>query len=55
LTSLIFDQFWDKQGDRYGKAAGDTNNYRTGRVGICDVVLGLEWGMKTAERKRWIE
>jgi tetratricopeptide (TPR) repeat protein len=40
-VSLIFDQFWDKQGDRYGKAAGDTNSYRTGRIGKYNVVLAL--------------
>src|SRR6516162_2236315 len=44
-VSLVFDQFWDKQGDRYGKAAGDTNSYRTGRVGKYDVVLALLPGM----------
>jgi nucleoside phosphorylase len=40
-VSLVFDQFWDKQGDRYGKAAGDTNSYRTGRIGKYNVVLAL--------------
>ena len=40
-VSLVFDHFWDKQGDRYGKAAGDTNSYRTGCVGKHDVVLAL--------------
>jgi len=40
-VSLVFDQFLDKQGDRYGKAAGDTNSYRTGRIGKYNVVLAL--------------
>jgi tetratricopeptide (TPR) repeat protein/nucleoside phosphorylase len=40
-VSLVFDQFWDKQGDRYGKAVGDTNSYRTGRIGKYNVVLAL--------------
>ena len=40
-VSLVFDQFWDKQGDRYGKATGDTNSYRTGRIGKYNVVLAL--------------
>ena len=40
-VSLVFDQFWDKQGDQYGKAARDTNSYRTGRIGKYNVVLAL--------------
>ena len=39
--SLIFDRFWDEDGDPYGKAPGDTNQYTTGRIGKHDVVLVL--------------
>ncbi|UKZ53335.1 hypothetical protein TrVGV298_007127 [Trichoderma virens] len=37
----IFDEFWDEDGDRYGRAAGDLNTYTTGRVGKHNVVLAL--------------
>ncbi|KAH8129103.1 WD40-repeat-containing domain protein [Trichoderma asperelloides] len=39
--SLLFDEFWDEDGDRYGRAVGDTNIYTTGRFGNFDVVLVL--------------
>lgn len=39
--SLLFDQFWDENGDQYGRAIGDTNTYTTGRFGKFDVVLVL--------------
>lgn len=39
--SLIFDEFWDKEGDRYGRAEGDTNSYKTGRIGNHNAVLLL--------------
>ncbi|KAH7110651.1 hypothetical protein B0J13DRAFT_661792 [Dactylonectria estremocensis] len=39
--SYIFDEFWDEDGDQYGRAAGDPNSYTTGRVGIYNVVLAL--------------
>ena len=39
--SYIFDEFWDEDGDRYGRAAGDLNNYTTGRIGKYNVVLAL--------------
>ncbi|QYT02838.1 PNP_UDP_1 domain-containing protein [Trichoderma simmonsii] len=40
-VSYIFDEFWDEDGDQYGRAAGDTNHYATGRVGNYNVVLVL--------------
>ncbi|KAG7402978.1 Kinesin light chain [Fusarium oxysporum f. sp. rapae] len=39
--SYIFDEFWDEDGDQYGRAAGDPNSYTTGRVGKYNVVLAL--------------
>ncbi|KAL5089361.1 hypothetical protein Trisim1_005646 [Trichoderma cf. simile WF8] len=39
--SLLFDEFWDEDGDRYGRAIGDLNTYTTGRFGNFDVVLVL--------------
>jgi nucleoside phosphorylase len=41
----IFDRFWDEDGDRYGKAAGDKNAYRTGVIGNHNVVLAFMPGM----------
>ena len=40
-VSLLFDSFWDEDGEQYGRAGGDTNHYRTGRIGKHDVVLAL--------------
>ncbi|KAK1987645.1 hypothetical protein LZ30DRAFT_701585 [Colletotrichum cereale] len=40
-VSLIIDQFWDEDGDRHGRAAGDDNRYTTERVGLIDVVVVL--------------
>ena len=40
-VSLIFDEFWDEDGDPYGRAVGDHNNYTTGRIGKYNVVLAL--------------
>ncbi|KAM0513499.1 hypothetical protein ACHAPE_007761 [Trichoderma viride] len=40
-VSLLFDQFWDENGDPYGRAIGDPNTYATGRFGNFDVVLVL--------------
>ena len=40
-VSLVFDDFWDEDGDRYGRAAGDLNSYTTGRIGKYNVVLAL--------------
>lgn len=38
-VEAIFDQFWDEDGDRYGKSSGDKNAYRTGVIGNHNVVL----------------
>ncbi len=38
-VSLVFDQFWDDEGDIYGRAVGDYNQYTTGRIGKYNVVL----------------
>lgn len=40
-VSYLFDEFWDDYGDQYGRAAGDLNNYTTGRIGKYNVVLAL--------------
>ena len=40
-VSLIFDQFWDEDGESFGRVDGDTNIYTTGRIGNHDVVLAL--------------
>ena len=40
-VSLLFDEFWDKDGEQYGRADGDTNHYTTGRIGKHNVVLAL--------------
>ncbi|KAI1127299.1 purine and uridine phosphorylase [Nemania abortiva] len=40
-VTLLFDQFWDEEGEQYGRAPGDTNTYTTGRVGNHNVVLVL--------------
>ncbi|KAL7783880.1 purine and uridine phosphorylase [Trichoderma ceciliae] len=37
----LIDQFWDDNGELYGKLAGDMNNYRTGRMGKHNIVLLL--------------
>ncbi|UKZ96879.1 uncharacterized protein TrAFT101_011654 [Trichoderma asperellum] len=37
----IFDEFWDEEGDQYGRAQGDLNTYTTGRIGKHNVVLAL--------------
>ncbi|KAL7786377.1 hypothetical protein V8C37DRAFT_412488 [Trichoderma ceciliae] len=36
---LLFDEFWDESGERYGRAIGDLNTYTTGRFGNFDLVL----------------
>lgn len=38
---LVFDEFWDEDGDPYGTAPGDVNTYTTGRIGDQNVVLVL--------------
>ncbi|KAK4663859.1 uncharacterized protein QC763_502160 [Podospora pseudopauciseta] len=35
----LFDEFWDREGDPYGRSQQDSNEYRTGRIGQDDVVL----------------
>ncbi|KAH6989834.1 putative kinesin [Ilyonectria destructans] len=40
-VSYIFDEFWDEDSDRYGRAVGDPNSYTTGRIGKYNVVLAL--------------
>lgn len=38
-VTLLFDEFWDDDGDVFGRGRGDTNTYVTGRLGIHNVVL----------------
>lgn len=38
---LLFDEFWDEDGDTFGRAIGDLNNYTTGRIGKHNIVLAL--------------
>jgi nucleoside phosphorylase len=40
-VSLLFNGFWDEDGDRYGRADGDPNNYTTGWIGKYNIVLAL--------------
>ncbi|KAH7329507.1 hypothetical protein B0I35DRAFT_474104 [Stachybotrys elegans] len=40
-VALLFDQFWDDNGDYYGKSHGDYNQYTLGRIGNHHVVLTL--------------
>ncbi|KAL9473975.1 hypothetical protein ACSS6W_008355 [Trichoderma asperelloides] len=40
-VSLLFDEFWDEDGDQYGRSSGDVNHYTTGRIGRYSVVLTL--------------
>ncbi|KHN99693.1 Tetratricopeptide-like helical [Metarhizium album ARSEF 1941] len=44
-VALLFDEFWDGNGDRFGRAASDDNTYKTGRIGQHSVVLALLPGM----------
>lgn len=44
-AEAFFDCFWDKVGDRYGKAQGDQNSYRTGAIGNHNVVLAYMPGI----------
>ncbi|KAK2589658.1 hypothetical protein QQS21_012665 [Conoideocrella luteorostrata] len=44
-VALLFDEFWDEDGDEFGRAAGDDNTYTTGRIGNHNVVLALLPGM----------
>ncbi|KND90949.1 hypothetical protein TOPH_04368 [Tolypocladium ophioglossoides CBS 100239] len=38
---LLLDEFWDEDGDQYGRATGDPNTYTTGRIGKHSLVLAL--------------
>ncbi|KAK4248353.1 NACHT domain-containing protein [Corynascus novoguineensis] len=40
-VTLLFDKFWDEDGEQYGRTIGDTNHYKTGRIGKQDIVLTL--------------
>ena len=40
-VSYVFDEYWDDDGDKYGRAEGDRNSYTTGRIGKYNVVLVL--------------
>ncbi|RYP41484.1 hypothetical protein DL767_000989 [Monosporascus sp. MG133] len=40
-AALAFDEFWDEDGDKFGRASGDYNIYKTGRIGSHNVVLVL--------------
>ncbi|KAH7142800.1 nucleoside phosphorylase domain-containing protein [Dactylonectria estremocensis] len=44
-VTLLIDEFWDENGDIYGRAIGDNNTYTTGRVGNHNVVVALLPGM----------
>ncbi|KAL6814635.1 nucleoside phosphorylase domain-containing protein [Trichoderma camerunense] len=46
-VNLLFDEFWDDDGDPFGRANGDTNSYSTGRIGKHNVVLAILPGMGT--------
>ena len=48
-VALLFDQFWDEDGDPYGHLDSDTNSYITGRIGSHDVVLAVLPGMGTTD------
>ncbi|PNP51401.1 hypothetical protein THARTR1_08051 [Trichoderma harzianum] len=49
---FVIEEFWDENGDAFGKVTGDTNNYRTGRIGKHNVVLLLLPGMGKAHAAR---
>lgn len=44
-AEALFDHFWGEECDRYGKASGDHNAYRTGAIGIHNVVLAYMPGI----------
>ncbi|KAJ6256673.1 hypothetical protein Dda_8538 [Drechslerella dactyloides] len=47
VTCLV-DEFWDEDGDYFGRAADDQNHYTTGRIDRYNVVLALLPGMGKA-------
>ncbi|KAK2737189.1 phosphorylase superfamily protein [Colletotrichum kahawae] len=40
-TTLAFDELWDEDGDKFGRAQNGPNHYTTGRIGRHNVVLAL--------------
>jgi len=44
----LFDEYWDEDGDLYGRAVGDQNTYTTGRINKHNVVLALLPGIGKA-------
>ncbi|KAF5495471.1 Ankyrin repeat domain-containing protein 50 [Colletotrichum fructicola] len=46
-ATLAFDEFFDEDGDKFGRARGDPNRYTTGRIGKYNVVMALLPGMGT--------
>ncbi|KAK6499961.1 hypothetical protein TWF481_010317 [Arthrobotrys musiformis] len=40
-VSLLIDEYWDDEGDPYGRAPGDQNTYTTCRIGRHNIVLAL--------------
>jgi nucleoside phosphorylase len=44
-VEALFDGYWDEDGDRYGKAPGDTNAYTTGSIDRYNIVLARMPGM----------
>ncbi|KAL9946973.1 hypothetical protein ACHAP6_007470 [Verticillium nonalfalfae] len=54
-ASTLIDECWDENGDRYGRAPGDQNNYVTGRVGNTNVVFLLQPRMGKAVAARAAE
>ncbi|KAL9470996.1 hypothetical protein ACSS6W_008937 [Trichoderma asperelloides] len=38
---LVVDEFWDEDGEQYGRAIGDNNTYTTGRMDKHNVVIAL--------------
>ncbi|KAK2596811.1 hypothetical protein QQS21_006140 [Conoideocrella luteorostrata] len=46
-VALLCDEFWDDDGDIFGRATGDTNMYVTARLGIHNIVLAVLPAMGT--------
>lgn len=40
-VAFLFDEFWDRNEDLFGRAVRDPNPYTTGRIGKLNVVLAL--------------
>ncbi|KAM0550170.1 hypothetical protein ACHAPJ_009018 [Fusarium lateritium] len=38
---MVIDEFWDHEGDQYGRAHGDRNTYVTGRIGKHNIVATM--------------